>query len=358
MTSEHENIFAIRLKLARKLAGLSLQELADKLENKVTKQALSKYEMGQMNPSTAVLLALSNVLRVRPDYFLNKNQVNLENIDFRKRAGLSKKNEDSIIERARDYVERHNQIEHILGLTHVFKNPINDIVIYNDNDVEKAASQLRSEWQLGLAPIVNIVEMLELKNIKIILIEDVDEVDGLAAFTSTGLPVIVVNIKGRSIERIRFTIIHELAHLLLILSDDLRIEKKKVEELCHYFSSCFLLPSEVLIKMLGGNNRTYINIKELINIKEYVGISIKAIVHRARKMEIITDTYYQKWMVYMSKTYGGKGEPGNYKGEERSSVMEQMVGRALSEDLISISKAAAICNISVNEVRNKFRSVN
>ena len=199
--------------------------------------------------------------------------------------------------------------------------------------------------------------MLELKGVKVILIEDVDEVDGFAAITSSGVPVVVVNTKDRPIERIRFTIIHELAHLLLMFLMELKSNKKRIEELCHFFSSCFLMPSEVLVKMLGGSKRTYIDIKELINIKEYVGISIRATVHRSKKMEIITDTYYQKWMVYMSKTYGAKDEPGKYKGEERSNVLEQLVGRALAEGVISTSKAAALCNISVTELRKKFISV-
>ena len=79
-----EKIFGIRLKLARKMAGFSLQELADALENKVSKQALNKYEMGLMNPSGDVLVAISNTLKVKPDYFLKRNQVELGEILFRK----------------------------------------------------------------------------------------------------------------------------------------------------------------------------------------------------------------------------------------------------------------------------------
>jgi Zn-dependent peptidase ImmA (M78 family)/transcriptional regulator with XRE-family HTH domain len=356
MSTEQVNIFASRLKLARKLAGLSLQELADLLANKVTKQALNKYELGQMNPTTDVLMSLAHTLGVKPDYFLQRAEVELGQIEFRKRAGLSKKNEESLIERAREYVERYLQAEQILGIPSAFRNPVSGITIISERDVEQAAAQLRSAWELGNAPIANIVEMLELKGIKVILIEDVDEIDGFFALTSQGVPIIVVNTQNRSLERIRFTLIHELAHMLLVLSVDIRSDKKRVEELCHYFASCFLMPVEVLLKMLGGPNRTYIAIKELINIKEYVGISIRAIVHRCRKAGIITDTYYQKWMVYMSKTYGAKEEPGHYKGEEKSNVLQQLVGRALSEGLISTSKAASLCNISVSELRKQMKS--
>ena len=52
MTPEVFNNFGNRLKLARKMAGISLQELSDQLGNVVTKQALNRYELGEMNPSS------------------------------------------------------------------------------------------------------------------------------------------------------------------------------------------------------------------------------------------------------------------------------------------------------------------
>lgn len=352
-----ENIFATRLKLARKMAGFSLQELADALQNKVTKQSLSKYEMGLMNPSGEVLMLISETLKIKPDYFFKKNPVELGEILFRKKASLSKKNEDSIVEKVRDYVERYLEIETIVGVNAAFRNPLKNVEINGKADIESAAIKLRKEWDLGTDPIPNIIEMLELKGIKVLLIDDVDEIDGLAVFTSKGIPVIVVNIKGKSIERIRFTIIHELAHLLLKLAKTIMDDAKVVETCCHLFASCFLIPSEMLFKLIGPSKRTYIRINELISVKEYYGISLRAIVHRLRELEIITDSYYQRWVIFMSKTYGSKSEPGNYKGEEKSRNFDQLVNRALAEELISLSKAAALWNVSINELRKGYSSV-
>jgi len=352
-----ENIFGTRLKLARKMAGLSLQELADALENKVTKQSLNKYEMGLMNPSGEVLVAISNTLKIKPDYFLKRNQLELGEILFRKKASLSKKNEESIVEKVRDYVERYLEIENIVDAKTEFKNPLKSYKIASKKDVEQAAITLRKEWDLGTNPIPNIIEMLELKGIKVLLIDDVEEIDGLAVFTSTGIPVVVVNTRNKSIERTRFTIIHELTHLLLNFDKAISDNPKEVEIFCHLFSSCFLLPSEMLIKLIGSSKRTYIQINELISIKEYFGISLRAIVHRLRELEIIVDSYYQRWMVYMSKTYGAKDEPGKYQGQEKSRNFDQLINRALAEELISLSKAAALWNISINELRKGFIGV-
>lgn len=356
MTLPDNNTFGTRLKLARKMAGMSLQDLSDALVNKVSKQALNKYEQREMNPTSEVLLSIAKALKVKPDYFLKRKSLEFGQILFRKRAALTKKEEEAIVEKVRDYVERYMELEEILNVQNPFTNPLQDFKIQNKQDVEKAADHLRKVWNLGDKPIVNIVEMLELKSIKVILIEEVDAIDGLAVFTSTSIPIVVVNKKDKSIERIRFTIIHELAHLLLNLSV-LKGNYKSEEEWCHFFSSCFLIPSNMLKTLMGGGKRSYIYINELVKIKEYYGISVRAIVHRLGEIEIITDNYYQRWVIYMSKTYGSKDEPGKYQGEEASKGFDLLIARGLSEGIISLSKAAALCNTDINNLRKEYVSI-
>jgi len=340
------------------MAGMSLQDLSDALGAAVTKQSLSKYEVGAMKPSNDVLLTISKILDVKPEYLLRKDQVHLGEISFRKKADLSKKDEEAVIEKARDYVERYLEIEHILGQPDSFINPLKNDKIVSKEQVEKAANKLRKEWDLGSNPIANLVEMLELKGIKVLLLDNVDQLDGFAAYTSSGIPIVVINSREKPIERIRFTVIHELAHLLLDFSNEIKADSRQVEKFCHYFSSCFLIPSQMLVRLIGGQHRTYISIKELIDIKEYYGISIRAILHRLAELTVITENYYQRWVVYLSKTYGGKNEPGQYKGDETLKLFEQLINRALSEGAISISKAAALCNTDINELRRGFVSVN
>ena len=358
MNSINQNFFGLRLKLARKMAGLSLQDLSDKLGNLVTKQSLNKYEEGLMNPTSEVLLALSKTLNIKPDYFLKKEIIELEGISFRKKVSLSKKVEESIVEKSRDYVERFFEIENILGIEIEFVNPLNSQIIINKIDVEGAATKLRDSWELGNDPIPNIVEMLELKGVKILLINEVDAIDGFSFVTSKNTPVVVVNTNNKSIERIRFTIIHELAHILLVFDVKIKSDYKLLERLCHYFSSCFLIPSKMLINMIGGPHRNYIDIKELIAIKEYFGISIRATVHRLKELEVINQNYYERWMVYMSKTYGQKDEPGSYMSDEKLKLFEHLINRALAEELISFSKAAILLNTDINELRKGNVSVN
>ncbi len=354
MNNQEKDFFGTRLKLARKMAGLSLQELSDFLGNIVTKQALNKYEQGIMNPTSAILNSLSKALNVSPDYFLKKMPIELGEITFRKNSNFSKKEEDSLIEEVRDYVERFLEMEAILGIESHFENPLIDYVINNNNDVEQAAEYLREKWHLGRDALSNVIETLELQGVKVLLLTKSDRVDGLSLQTSSGIPVVVVNIFNKPSERIRFTILHELAHLLLQFGELIRPDKKEIERLCHYFSNCFLLPSGILHQIIGGPYRTYISINELIMIKENYGISIRAILIRLKWLNIITDNYYQRWMIYLGKTYGVKKEPGKYEFSEQQRLLEHYVNRALSEGLISLSKAAYLLHVDLYQLRKKL----
>jgi len=59
-----KDVFAKRLKSARTLAGLSQVELVKCIGGLVTKNAIAKYERGEMMADGKVLISLANVLNV------------------------------------------------------------------------------------------------------------------------------------------------------------------------------------------------------------------------------------------------------------------------------------------------------
>jgi Zn-dependent peptidase ImmA (M78 family)/DNA-binding XRE family transcriptional regulator len=339
--------FAERLKSARIMKGFSLQDLADALENGVSKQALNKYEQGLMKPDSAGLLSLCNALDVRPDYFTRETSITLENVEFRKLKKLSSKESAKIKEKTIDILERYFELEDILGIDKEFYNPISDIKINTYADVELAVEKIREEWKLGEDPLNNVIELLEDNNIKVIEIEAEDEFVGLATWKQIKNPVVVVNSNLKA-DRKRFTVLHELGHILMNVNHH---PEKEREFYCHSFAGAMLIPKRALIKELG-NSRNKIYINELVYLKEQFGASIQAIMFRAKHLGIVSESFHKNFMIMFSMKGYKKNEPGEYSGSEKSNRFKQLIYRALAEEIISSSKAAALDNKKLSEFRD------
>ena len=344
-------IFSERFKSARLMNGFSLQDLAEAIDNKLSRQALHRYEKGEVIPNNDKINLLSQALGVTSDFFFRNTKVELGEIEYRKLSKMPQKEASMIKEKTKEYLSRYLELEEILGLNNSFINYLESFeVISNYEQVNRAANTLREKWELGKGPIFNIVELLEDKNIKVVALKVNEDFDGLQTFVNGKVPVIAYNAnKIHKPDRIRFTLLHELGHLLLKFGD---ITNHQKEILCHQFAGAMLLHEET-IKSELGSHRNKLSIKELGNIKKQYGISMQAIVMRAKECSIINE-HYTKQFFFMIKQMNWKiDEPVEYKGIEESNRFEQLLFRALIEEQISISKAASLSNLSLADFRKK-----
>ena len=337
--------FAERMISVRKMKGWSLQELADHIAVSISKQALSKYEKGEMKPTAEVLIALAKALDVKPDYFLRESKIELAPVEFRKQKKLSAKAEDAIKEKVKDFLERYIEVEQLLNIKTKFNNPIKNIRVSEVEEVEAAALKLITGWNLGFEPIPNVIEMLESNGVKIIEIDAPEEFDGLSTWVGD-IPIIVIN-KNYSIERKRFTALHELAHLVLNIG-----EEADKERICHAFAGAILLPDDSLERLIG-DKRNNIAHGELVSIKEQFGISVQAIMMRAQLKHIISAAASQRFWRSMS---GNKKEEGlgTFKGVEKSYRFQHLVFRLAAEDVVSLSKAANLAGVKLAKFREEL----
>ena len=348
-------LIAKRIKSARNLAGLSMRELSDKMDGVVSHNAIKKYEMGLMMPDSKVLLALAGALNVKTDYFFRPYEVSIENIEFRKKSNLLVKEANSIKEKVTDSISNYIELEEFLNLTSIFINPLKDICISAGEDVEGAVNTLLDTWKSGINALPNVVELLEDKEIKIIEIDDNENFDGLSGWANNNIPVIVIN-KNFPVERKRLTALHELAHLLLVFNDN--IDQKQKEKYCHRFAGAMLMPKDTFIQEVGASRKD-ISIAELITIKESYGISMQAIMARAKDLGIITDERFLRFRFWLNKDMNRRKEIGfgEYVGREESTRFKQLLYRATSEELISMSKAANLANQKLASFRDEFIQV-
>ena len=351
-----ENIFGNRLQSARKMAGISLQELSDRLDNRVSKQALSKYEQGIMKPGSSMIIALSDALNVTVDYLLSPphKDIVLSNISYRKYSSkISKTVQYAIEEKARDIYERYLELESLLQIEESGEYFHYKKTIKNAADAEAAAKELRIRWNLGYDPIPDVVEMLEDKGYRIIELDAPEGFDGLKANIGKRKVLVLNSNKNRpeDIVRKRFTALHELAHHALVFSETLT--EKQEEHLCHSFASAVLYPEDMAKKEMH-RDRFHFYQNELVFMKERWGISFPAIFNRALHLGIINDYVFKSVnMVYRARKLHLK-EPGKFLSREKPLRFEKLIYLGLSKEAITVNEAAFFAGKSLGEFRKKI----
>jgi Zn-dependent peptidase ImmA (M78 family) len=325
-----------RLKLARSASGLSLRGLEDCLGGLVSAQAIGKYERDEMMPGSEVLIALARALNVSEDYLLRQDDVELVGVEFRKHRVEKAKDRARVQAQILSAVERYLEVEDLLALSSAWQMPKGLPKARRSPDGEEAAKALRAEWKLGVDPIPSLAEFLEEKAIKIISVPLPERVSGVKATVKqkdgTLIQAIVLNSEHPG-ERQRFTLSHELGHLVL----DLRsVEEKTAEAICNRFAGAFLVPEQTLRAELG-NNRTSISIAELFSLKRLYGVSAQAIAYRASDLGIINESLKQAVFIEFGKRGWRRVEPeSELIPREHPARFKRLCLRALSEEVISL----------------------
>lgn len=334
-----------RLKLARSAAGLSLRELERRLGGLVTAQAIGKYERDEMMPGSEVLIALGRALGVSEDYLLRKDDVELVGVEFRKQRLAKVKDRARVQAQILSAVERYLEVEDLLALSSDWHVPKGfPRRVSRPKDAEEAARDLRVVWRLGVDPIPSLAEFLEEKAIKIVSVPLPERVSGVKASVKKrdGSVVQAIVLNGdHPGERQRFTLSHELGHMLLDGGN-------AGEEICNRFAGAFLVPEQTLRAEIG-NNRTSISIRELFSLKELFGVSAQAIAFRSADLGIINESLKRQIFIEFGKRGWRKAEP-NQISKENPTRFRRLCLRALSEDTISVSKAAELLDVGAREL--------
>jgi Zn-dependent peptidase ImmA (M78 family) len=343
-------LFGKRLQQARKMEGLSLRALSDKIGGAVTHTALAKYEHGDMMPDGETFAALVQALNQEERFFFRPMEAPLADMKFRaKQPALGEKDIQSLKVRAQSKLERYFEIERLLGEVTPFKNPLRALKLDYPEDAEKAAEKVRKVWELGTQPIGNFMQILESHGVKVTKIQGHPDFDGFSGWIGKH-PIIVLNEALDNPLRKRHTLMHELGHLLLKghLSENL-IEEKAVGR----FAAAFTIPQREVKKLIGGK-RQNISMMELRDIKLTWGISMTSFVMRAYELGYLSRTSKSLfWDQWGTKWVKAKGEPfdDEYQSQEYSHRFQRLVYRAVSEGEITQSKATELLEISLDDLR-------
>lgn len=299
-----------RLKAARIYRGLTVAELAEKLE--LQRQTVSMYENNKLNnPELTTIANMSRVLGFPKKFFLESDEIAIKNGStyFRALLTTSKKYRSEQIQKV-DFISKIYRY-----LNEYIEFPLTNLPQENYDNPEEAAIALRKFWNLGDKPIDNLIYLVEQNGIIVTMFEtnndDIDAFSQLINVDNLEKYLIGCSKNKGTAARIHFDIAHELGHILLHeWSEDIETlnkdEFKEKEKEAHAFASAFLLPKNAFIKDIGVYAD---NLAFYIELKKKWKVSISAMIRRSYNLGLIDSNAYQQLMRTMQKKGIKKSEP-------------------------------------------------
>ena len=328
----------LRIQQARRRRGLSLRDLAGAGAG-VSATTLSKYERGESAPDSAALLRISKALGYGLDFFLRPVRVGEIQPAYRKGDGLSKKGERQVVEEVRDWLERYLEAERVWGGAHPFRRTEGcPYPVRSFDDVEDAAVRLRQSWEIGLDPVEDLTGHLEDNGVRVGRVAAPADFDACAFWADAdgAVPVVATN-RDRPGDRQRYNLAHELGHLVLAVEGD-RAAGFTEEKACHRFAGAFLAPRPTLVADLG-EHRKRLSPNELLILKQKYGLSMNALVYRARDLGVISEAEKGRLFDAFEAAGWRTEEPGEPVEAEEPTRLRLLVLQALAEGLIGRRRA-------------------
>ena len=351
-----------RLKLARAKAGLSLRDLAARMEPPVSAQALSKYENDAMMPSSRVLLGLSRALSVPMDFLMGAQVASLSGVEFRKGAGTSAADrarvEATVIERLENYLAIEEIVEIDGGEPDLAG--VGGARIEAIEQIDALAAEVRAKWNLGDDAIPSVTQLLEDRGVRVIEAPLSAKVSGMTCSVerNDGPPAVAAIVVSTDInlERRRFTLAHELAHRLIPSVGEIDLT---LERAMDRFAGAFLVP-EAHLRREVGDRRGQVAYHEIVRLKHMYGVSASMLLMRLQQAHILEKGTVE----YAFRTYARGwrwAEPdelprdGDLAEMEKPARFESLVYRALAEGMISSIRAAKMLGVSLQAVEHGLR---
>lgn len=263
------------IELRRRMLGVSQKVLAERVN--MSQGTLSKIEQGLKVVTQEQAEKFSEALSCPISFFTMSERLYGGPISavpmYRKKASVGIKVLDRLI------AEINVRIAHVRKLLQFIEfQPEFDLPSYDPDDYGGDATEIakntRKSWYMPSGPVKNVVEVLERAGCLVI---DCDMDDtGLSgvSYNLPGLPPMIFINKNQPLDRYRFTLAHELGHLIMHKAPNPNMEVE-----ADTFASEFLMPGRDISPYLRD-----MSIEKAASLKPFWRSSMASIIFRAKTL--------------------------------------------------------------------------
>ena len=279
LMNENELIHPEMIEVRRKMLGLSQKELASRVS--ITQGALSKIEQGLKPVTDEQIELFSSALECPKSLFFQKSRLYGGPLSatpmFKKKASIGVKVLDKLVAEINIRIIHLRKLLEFIDFEPEYIFPYYDLDDF-DGNVEEIAKNVRKAWHLPSGTIKNVISVLERAGC---IVMDCDmEHTGLSgvSYYISGLPPLIFINKNQSQDNYRFTLAHELGHLVMH-----RIPTPTMEEEADRFAAEFLMPASDIKSDLKE-----MTIEKAAYLKPFWRASMQSLICRAKTLKVIT----------------------------------------------------------------------
>ena len=301
------------LTLARESRDLTQTRFAQE-ELGISQAEVSKYETGVKLPLRSMELHMASRLGYTAEFFHLNESIRAFGsgcVYHRKRQSATE-----------------TKLQHLLALINVKRIQVKQLLKavnvrtmsgFEPLDIDEhpggpaeIANKLRITWHLPAGPVRNLVRAVEDSGGFVIPCDfGTSKVDALSQHLPGGPPIFLIN-NAISTDRMRFTLAHEIGHIVMH-----RFPSENMEREADAFAAEFLMPATEIRPQLNN-----VNLSKLASLKPHWRVSMNSLLYRAAELGTIDSR--QKSYLWMRMGQAGyrKSEPVLIAPEDPKAVEE------------------------------------
>jgi Zn-dependent peptidase ImmA (M78 family)/DNA-binding XRE family transcriptional regulator len=343
----NQTINGDRLKQAREIRGFTQAELAERVG--VTQSTIAQLESNNkqliLQPSERIIEAIAFQTGFSVAFFYQESppEFPLGSLLFRSRRSLLKREDKARVHQLGSLI--YEIAEKMAKRVRTIQTSVPRV---GNEDPAMTAQITRAAFGLSPhTPVRNLLNLLEKNGVFVFAIPlSVEEHDSYSVWADTQprRPVIMIS-SGKPGDRQRFSLAHELGHL--VMHDTFPEGLKKIEDEADRFASEFLLPEDAMRSAIESP----VTLTSLARLKPRWGVSIAALIVRARQLGIITDRQAKYLHQQMHGEKWDKTEPENLNISVEKPRAFKRMAEVLHGVPIDVGKIAAYNLAPVNLVK-------